>query len=182
VFALSDDEADHYLVGLKQARDRRDVPTLVAALQNPRFAPRAVRFLAKINAVEAAPEIERLLSAPEPHIRSASATALGRLRARDAAKMVEQLARTDPIQWVRSYALVALARILGSGARPVIRTALTEDPDWRTRRAAAAALGLVGSLEDIDFLRDVARREPFRSRRRYRRARWKIRRRAWRSR
>lgn len=175
---LSGDEVQHYVFELKRARNERDTAALVKALGTPHEAPRAMRFLAQIGAAEAAPEIEQLLKAREPHIRSAAADALGKLKAEVAATGVEKVALKDPVQWVRSYALVALAQIRGQRARPVIRKALSEDPDWRTRRAAAVALGLVGTRQDTDFLRDMARREPFLRRRRYRQARWKIWRRA----
>jgi HEAT repeat protein len=121
--------------------------------------------------------IAQLLEATEPHIRMSAVEALGNLGLRDAAGSVERLARTDPDQAVRSYSLVALAQIQGPEARTVIRSALDDDPDSRTRRAAAVAIGLVGTREDLETISDVARREPWLRRRRYRQARRQIRRR-----
>lgn len=148
---------------------------LVEALGNPLEAARASRFLAQIGANEAAPEIEGLLSAPQPHIRIAAVAGLGRLRAKGSAEAVERLARSDSVQSVRSYALLALAQIIGSDARTVLRSALTDDPDWRTRRAAALALGIAGNRLDLDVLAGAAGREPWWRRRRYRQARRRIR-------
>jgi len=175
---VSADEWDqHAFIRLGRARKRGDVPALVEALGNPVEASRAARFLAQIGAKEAAPEIEPLLGAPEPHIRIAAVEALGRLGVRQAAGSVERLARSDSNQAVRSFALVALGQILGPEARSVIRSALHDDPDWRTRRAAAVAIGQVGTREDLETISDAAGREPWRKRRRYRQARRRIRRR-----
>ena len=151
---------------------------LVGFLADPIKASRASTYLAQIGATEAAPEIERLLSASQPYIRVAAVAALGKLRARDAAGSVEHLARGDQNQAVRSFALVALAEILGPDARPTIRSAVADDPDWRTRRAAALALGLVGDREDLNILSSAAAEEPRWRRRRYHQARRAIRRRA----
>jgi HEAT repeat protein len=173
---VSDDSSSEYL-RLRRARKHGDIAALVAALEDPVWAATASRFLGQIQAKEAAPAIAQLLESSQPHIRIAAVEALGELGIRDDAGSVERLARSDSHQAVRAYALVALAQILGPEARGVIGSALEKDPDWRTRRAAAVALGLVGTREDWETLNEAAKGEPWLKRRRYRQARRQIRRR-----
>jgi HEAT repeat protein len=173
---MSDDVGCEYL-RLRRARRHGDIAALVAALEDPVWAATASRFLGQTEAKEAAPAIAQLLQSSEPYIRTAAVAALGELGMRDDAGGVERLARSDSNQAVRSFALVALAQILGPEARGVIGSALENDPDWRTQRAATVALGLVGTREDLETLDDAAAREPWLKRRRYRQARRQIRRR-----
>ena len=159
---------------VRAARRARDTAFLIEALDYPIEAPLAARYLGELGAVEAVPWLLALLASPDPHARAAGATALGSLRAARAASLLARLAETDPVPWVRSWALGALVDV---GAveeiRPLLHRAL-HDPDARVRRTAVLRLGATGRASDLQRLREAEPAEKWWLRRNYRKARSRI--------
>lgn len=161
------DESRRFLLELPRARREGDVNALVAALEVPKLAPRATRYLIQLGATVAFPEIAKLLQSNDPACRAQAARAVGAFGDPSWRDQLEALSRPDPDPRVRSWALHSLATLLGSAARPSVSAAL-KDYDWRVRMSAAVALGNIGDPSDRIELENAKSVEPFWRRKRYR--------------
>lgn len=140
---------------------------LLAALsEGPPIDSTAVSELARLGVSQAAGAIEALLSSEDPHTRSVAAKALGHLRVKDAAVRLGVLAATDPVAFVRAWALHAYAELETGDAEADLIDAL-DNPDWRVRAVAVQQLGRFGSERALQPLRRGMERE-VRLRRRFR--------------
>jgi cyclophilin family peptidyl-prolyl cis-trans isomerase/HEAT repeat protein len=84
-----------------------------------------------------------LASDPSFHVRAALAAALAAAKTPDSLETLRQLERDDSVT-VRAAAIAGLALRLGAGYREILERHLGH-ADWRIRRAAAGALGHLGS-------------------------------------
>jgi len=151
------------------AKRAGDIDYLLRALTDPDHRSTAARYLGQLQAVEATPQLIRLLDADQHDVRTAVVQALGELRAVDAVPQLIEVAAHDRSDVIRSYAIGALGRIGDPRARHVLN-GLLGDPEVWLRRGATSALEQVGDPLSIDLIHHAARREPMWRRRRYLRA------------
>jgi hypothetical protein len=118
----------------------------MAALESGIAARRAKAIVAlgHIGALDAAPQIRRLLDDDDPDVRDAAAGALGRLRATCAADALAHAAAAGAIP--RTTAAIAFHEI-GPSALPALGR-LADDEDAAVRAIAIELIGLVGSAGD----------------------------------
>lgn len=148
-----------------------DIPYLLATLGDPDPDVRALaaEYLGKSQDQRAVRPLLPLLRAANPHVRARAARALGVLGAVASVSELADLARSDPIVWVRQWALDAVVRIPESDAVAVLTDAL-RDPSRRVRILAVAHLVDQHATRALDELRSAMASEPWFRRRPYRRA------------
>lgn len=154
------------------AREEKDIPYLIGALNIPDVAIRriAIRYLVKLNAQESGPALIRLLQAADRDVRIAAIIALGKLRIHSAVEPLLEIARTDKISVVREWALGALRDIDSKACLEATRDAW-DDVAWEVRRTVIKLLSELGNREDYARLREAYTEESDRRRRRkYRKA------------
>jgi HEAT repeat protein len=118
---------------------------VVTALKGPDHRSRiyAAGAAADLGATEAIPQLLHLLRASDPQMRVAAAKALGKLNALEAAQPLRDIAASDEVGWVRSFAAETLAHLGDPRSTPLLVDLLASNL-WRDRMAAAHTLGLVG--------------------------------------
>jgi HEAT repeat protein len=151
------------------AREQDDRRFLIRALSDPEHRRAAARFLADLGAIEAIPEIERLLDASDAGVRRTASRTLGQLRAVAALPKLREVAADDVDPVTRSWAIAALGAIGGEHAVGDIAVFLN-DPDWFVRRAAAFSLGVLGAAEGLPILARARKKERWTHRREFRKA------------
>lgn len=156
--AAAEESADKRLKRILAAKAAGDTAYLVGSLRDPDNRHLSALFLGELDARGSISDIEVLLSANDPLARANAARALGKLRAREAAPRLLDLAQSDPIGFVRGWATGALGEIGDQSAVPALID-LLGDREWRVRVAAAYALGLVGDETSIPAIRRCLRRE-----------------------
>jgi HEAT repeat protein len=167
------ESSDERLKSIFRARASADIPALVDSLHDPEHASVAARSLRKrADAVttERDPAIRglrRLLKARDPHARASAASALGELRACEAADELTEIACHDSVQWVRQWAVAALGKATNENSYAVIVAAL-DDQHYRMRRTAVVTLSAVGNPEAVLPLTQAMRRERWHRRSPYR--------------
>lgn len=123
------------------------VPAILRRLERPGdHAEREVSILGRLRAQEAVPRLIELLdAAPTPHLRAASAAALGATAHPDAVPALLR-ALGDPMREVRAQAAWALGRVGDPLAVEALDAALDDGYLWVRLRAAEslAALGEAG--------------------------------------
>jgi len=167
---------DDRIQKVREASARGDIEYLRDALSDTDARSWAARYLGKLGATEAIPQLVRLLGAKDPKVRLASADALGMLGARQGKTELCSLAAADPSVAVRTHAIIALGNI-GEPDTEADVIKLLSDGDWMVRDAAAVALGQFGTAAAIPTLEWAGRRRNLLTRRPYRRAIKEIRRR-----
>jgi HEAT repeat protein len=151
-------DPEHRLQEILAARNSRDGDFLIRSLRDPDNRHLAALFLGELGRSDATPEITRLLDAANPLARANAARALGLLKAYDAVGRLTEIARDDPVPFVRGWATGALGRIGADASIPILLE-LLNDPEWRVRVQSAWALGLVGNDGAIEALKRARRRE-----------------------
>jgi HEAT repeat protein len=141
------------LRGREASRDH-----VVAALRDPATRYAAAGAAADLGATEAIPDLLRLLRASDPHTRVAAAKALGKLQAVEAAQPLREIAGSDEVGRVRSYAAEALARLADPQSTPLL-VELLASSRWRDRMAAAHTLALVGDPTALEAVEAARRRD-----------------------
>ena len=136
-----------------------DIPSLTAALLDPDHRAVAAKALGDLGATESSAEIARLLDASDPHARASAATALGKLGAQEAGDRLLELAASDPVGWVQSWALAAL-RELGRPETYELALRKLTHPSWQVRGTAVGTLGKLGNPAALEPIREARRREP----------------------
>jgi hypothetical protein len=155
-------DSDKRLMRIFKARAEGDIATLVHALQDPEHARVAARALAMhADSVgdqrdAAVRRLRLLLRARNPHARAAAAMALGALDAHEAAEELLELAQGDLVDFVRSWAVAALATAGGQTPQLV---AFLDDSSFRVRRAAVSALCTANDAAAIPALERAMQRE-----------------------
>jgi HEAT repeat protein len=169
----SDD--DKRLAQILVAKREGDTTHLRAALTDPLGRTLAARYLADLGCREATDDIARLLDASDPWVRVAAVRALGRLQAGVLVPRFREMAREDSSAAVRLWAIAAVGEAGGRSDREFLEELLSS-PEWRTRRAAVYALGVLGDPAAVPALRRARRSDwskvivPFQSGSAYRRA------------
>ena len=131
--------------GLGALKDRASVPVLIRLLDDAggdvALSVRAIRALAEIGAADAvAPLVARAGRDPlDPNVRLEIITALGALKSRDGAPLVED-ALTDDWPTLRAAALRSAAQIDPDNFL-VLLSGMDPDPHWVVRAALAEVLG-----------------------------------------
>jgi HEAT repeat protein len=172
---VTEERLNDRIQAVRSAHAHGDVEYLRAALADPDVRSWAARFLGKLGAIEAIPELVRLLSVHDPRTRMASVDALGMLGDRENLPQLISLAVGDPDFGVRMHAIAALGRIGDPRAEsPLVD--LLGDSNWMITEAAAAALGSVGSQSAIPAIEGAAAKRSFLARGAYRKAVRRIRR------
>ncbi|MCC7416454.1 MAG: HEAT repeat domain-containing protein [Acidobacteria bacterium] len=134
------------LMAMLQDRDQRVIPSVLAAI-------------AALKLPDAPAILLEHLSADDPVVRGAAATALGELKPGDGAQALAaayEFGTRDAIGTARAAALGAIANYGAEAARPVLTRALA-DKDWALRRRAAM---LLTSLDPPDAAAVDARIRP----------------------
>ena len=114
-------------------------------------------------------ELARLFNASDPATRASGCRALGNVGATEAFPLLVDVINSDPDLGPRVWAMDALGKVGGQGALEVLAPFLNNH-DWRSRRTAVHALGLLGDGRAEALLRTRRRTEPWRYRSRQRRA------------
>jgi HEAT repeat protein len=149
------------LLRQRQAYAERDVDYLVRALRTDgAYRSQAARYLRKLGAREAIPDLIRALNANDPATRCAVVRALGSLGATEAAARLADLARSDPHHAVRGWAIRSLGELRALDQIELMRSFLA-DEDPRTRACGAIALGVLGEPMFIPEIEGAAKREPW---------------------
>jgi len=157
-------DSDERLKRIFRARASADIAALVNALQDPEHASVAAQSLyMHASAVRAEREesirgLRRILKARDPHARAAAAGALGELRAREVVAELVDIAREDPVVWVRAWAVAALGNAGDESSYPMV-VAWLEDENYKIRRAAAVALRSIGDPNAVPPLQRAMKRE-----------------------
>jgi HEAT repeat protein len=158
------------LARILQASKEGDQAFLIRALRSDQQARRfAAHQLARLHAHDAWPELARLLNASDPGTRASGCKALGNVGATEAFPLLVDVINDDPDLGPRIWAMDALGKIGGDRALEVLAPFLNDD-DWRIRRTAVHALGLLGDERAEPLLRERRKTEPWRNKDRYRRA------------
>ncbi len=144
-------DRDERLREILRAKYRKNIPYLISTLNDDENRFAVIRYLVKMNATEAIPEIRRLLRTSDSHVRNEAVIALGKLGARDAIPDIERIAESDPEPWVKAWAIDTL-RILGSESALHIALENIADEDSRVRASCAMVVGERGSEEDLPAL------------------------------
>jgi HEAT repeat protein len=83
-------------------------------------------------------------------------SSLGRVRHPEASRALVQAATTDQRAPMRQLAVRTIGERRDMDSAPVVRQILLGDADPRVKAEAAAALGRIGTLDDVDLLTNVA--------------------------
>lgn len=147
---------------VRRAGKLGDTAFLLACLEDEsRIRTAAAKWLGKLHAKEAVPRLVELVESEHWQARVDATRALARIGDPSAIPTLARAARTDTVAPARSSALYALAMVEGAGAEPDLLAAL-DDQDWRVRVAAVTGLGMVGTADALEPLRQARRREPWR--------------------
>ncbi len=134
---------------LRQSEEQGDVATLVAGLRDPDHRLEVAGRVAALGITEAIPALMLLLDAHDPYARLAAIRALTALRVPQAADRLTEIAGSDEIDWVRSWALGSLSELACTGVigpeavLPLLERSLRSD-SWKVRASAAHGLGQLG--------------------------------------
>lgn len=168
-------DRDERLKRIIQAKIDRDTSILIDALSDDENRDTAMRYLVRLQATEAVPAIIRATQVANPITRANAATALGKLRARDAIPELREMARHDPIDYVRGWAIDGISRIDEQAGVETAVEALSDDKE-AVRYTALYVLRRSGTKKELEVLRRSYETEKsWKFRRRYRRAIWTIR-------
>ncbi|MDA0933030.1 MAG: HEAT repeat domain-containing protein [Planctomycetota bacterium] len=136
---------------------------VLSALESESVAVRlaAIDEVSRLLDLRAAPRLVACASsADEPlELRRAAVYALGRMRARDASAPLQDMLADDALDTgLRRTTWVALARIVGDGALPILRDAgLSPDPaDRRTIVEALGAMGTASAARELATIFSLA--------------------------
>ena len=149
---------------LMTAERRGDTQRLLEALRDPEKRWWAARSVGNLGLREAVPHLMRLLDASDPDIRCVAIQSLAKLRAEEAADRLMAIAVEDEMDWVRSWAIDAVANLGAAGQLgerdivPLLSDYL-HDPSWKVRASAAHGLGVLGDPRALDPLLQARRRE-----------------------
>lgn len=115
----------------------------LAGDSDPRVALQALRALGLLGSEGASAVVAQYLESPNLVLRHEALTALAALPAdpRWRSRVIENVGHADP--WIRSAAWPALIRMDADAVGLVLST-IGPDPDWRVRRAVAAAVAETG--------------------------------------
>ena len=127
---VADNEGPYSYTEIWLARRNEDVGFLVGALSDNEHRWQAALSLSRLGAVEAAPEIAKLLDAPDRITRGAATRALAAFDTDEFEEKLREVARTDPSEMVR----------LGSAA------AVGESGIWPPRKFLAVASASLGCV------------------------------------
>lgn len=161
--ALKDpDNRDYVLHSLKTLNAQEAIPAIrrILRAENPDTRSLAVWVLRALDGREAVYELMDLANSDlNPDVRCDALKALGAFRAKEATSVVERIAHSDPLDWIRSWAIGALMEIDPEiGLREGI-TAL-DDESWKIRRAGISILHRLGGREEIEILKKRILKEP----------------------
>ena len=142
---------------LVAAERRGDTQRLLEALRDPEKRWWAARSVGNLGLREAVPHLMRLLDASDPDIRCVAIQSLAKLRAEEAADRLMAIAVEDEMDWVRSWAIDAVANLGAAGqlAERDIVSLLSDylhDPSWKVRASAAHGLGVLGDPRALEPL------------------------------
>ena len=156
-----DDPRKHWVVN---AWIRGDTGALIKALADPDVRSLAARWLADAGEKAAIPGLMRLLDADDPPVRMVAAESLGKLKASEAAERLLELAESDPAPSVRSWAIYVVGQLAAAGelgGRAIVPLLISflDDPEWKVRNGASAALSLIADPRALRPLREAFRRE-----------------------
>jgi HEAT repeat protein len=157
------------LAALERARLRGDVDYILKALRDVTTRRLAARYAAQLDARQAIPQLLAMLRAHDPPARSAAASALGKLGAREALDDLADIALEDEDPIVRAWAAGAIGEIGGEEAVGVL-AAVLDSEDWVVRRAAVYGLGASGERSALALVEQARMRERWTRRRVYREA------------
>jgi HEAT repeat protein len=142
------------LRALGKLKDSSSVDALIAKLQSGRDAAtikETVQAIGLLRNPSAIPELQKTLTNSNPHVRSATAHALGRLRAASAVSLLIDCVYNDSNHFVRTYSTLALGLIGDKTALPALIYALKKDKG-KVRSFSAMGLGLLCEHEAIPHL------------------------------
>jgi hypothetical protein len=134
------------------AKERGDVPFLTRALTDPDHRGRAASALADLDAIEAVPDLIRLLDASDLHVRIDGIRALGKLGAADALPRLREVAKNDPVPLVRSWACGVLGD-LGDESTVELTLPLLDDLSPVVRGSAVYTLSGVADPRALQAVR-----------------------------
>jgi HEAT repeat protein len=145
---------------LTEARDNNDVRYLIDALTDVDDRLFAIMYLIELDARDAVVPIGRLLDAFDPHVRARATEAVGWLGGASFRSRLREIARDDPVDWVRGWAIIALSRLSYSpDDMSLFIESLRREESWKARHTPVIALGRVGDQESIRILRAERNRE-----------------------
>lgn len=150
----SDEGQREVLRALGKLKDSSCVDALIAKLQSARDAvtiKEAVQAIGLLRNPSAIPELQKALTKSNPHVRSATAQALGRLRAASAVSLLIDCVYDDSNHFVKAYSALALGLIGDKTALPALIDALKETKE-KIRSFSAMGLGLIGEHETMPHL------------------------------
>jgi len=162
-------EANETLL-LFEAKERADVAYLLDVLRrDPRLRPMAARFLGELRAREAVRPLMQLLGAGDRVTRSSAAEALAAIGDTEAVPALLERLQDEKEVVPRTFAITALGNLEDARALKPLCELLT-DEDVLVRQSAANALGVLGSPNALEPLRNALRKERWYDRGRHRQA------------
>jgi len=163
---------------LFEAKDHADVAYLLNVLRrDPRHRSMAAKFLGELRAREAVGPLMQLLGAGDRATRSSAAEALAAIGDPEAVPGLLERLRDEKEVVPRTFAIMALGNLKDARALKPLCALLTDD-DVLVRQSAANALGVLGSPDALEPLRNALRTERWYDRGRHRQAIRKLRRQA----
>ncbi|HET8540811.1 MAG TPA: HEAT repeat domain-containing protein [Anaeromyxobacter sp.] len=126
---------------------------------------KSAQLLGDVGGAEAVPALVKKLSYQDPdpgigtYVRVFAAESLGRMRAREAARTLADLAAREKDPDVRDRYCDALARIGDPAAIPALRSAAAAAPDWNLREGPLVALSRLGGEAERRVVDDARARQ-----------------------
>lgn len=166
----------HEVLLLFEAKDHADVAYLLDVLRrDPRHRSMAAKFLGELRVREAVRPLMQLLGAGDRVTRSSAAEALAAIGDPEAVPALLERLRDEKEVVPRTFAITALGNLKDARALNPLCELLT-DADVLVRQSAANALGVLGSPDALEPLRNALPTERWYDRGRHRQAIRKLRR------
>jgi len=166
----------HEVLLLFEAKDHADVAYLLDVLRrDPRHRSMAAKFLGELRVREAVRPLMQLLGAGDRVTRSSAAEALAAIGDPEAVPALLERLRDEKEVVPRTFAITALGNLKDVRALNPLCELLT-DEDVLVRQSAANALGVLGSPDALEPLRNALPTERWYDRGRHRQAIRKLRR------
>jgi HEAT repeats len=159
---VDDDEWWEHRWELGRAFRHKDHEAVIAGLSDPSGDLRrlAARYLGRLRSRQARAALEGLLADRDPFVRSASATALGRIGMTESVPRLLEVAELDHDSFVRMWAIESIRRIDDADAVPRL-IALLDDDDTGIKMCVIAALRRLGDRRALRPLQRLAQSESF---------------------
>jgi HEAT repeat protein len=169
-------ERDERVRRLIIAKQEGDTDYLIkSALEEAEPSTRtiAIRYLVKLNAIDAIPSLIRLLNVQNESVRIAAVKSLGQLKAADALQELERILDTDADGAARAWALISISQLDNAIALEMARK-YCGDPDWKLRSQVMVTIRKYGTRKDAACLdRIIQREENWYMRTCYRLSKWR---------